>query len=57
MGIVKEPVPATLATELPDTVPISPLDNTATFAGPPAAQPATAFAKSIKNLPNPVASR
>ena len=48
IGMVKLPVPATLATELPDTVPIKPLDNTATFAGPPRAQPAKALAKSIK---------
>ena len=57
MGIVKAPVPATLATELPDTVPMRPLESTATFAGPPRAQPATAFARSMKNLPSPVDSR
>ena len=57
MGIVKEPVPTTLATELPETVPMSPDESTATFAGPPLAQPAMLFARSMKNLPSPVDSR
>ena len=55
--MVKLPVPATFATELPETVPMSPLESTATFAGPPLAQPAMAFAKSMKNFPRPVDSR
>ena len=50
-------MPTTLATEEPLTVPINPLDRTATFAGPPLAQPAIAFAVSIKNFPSPVPSR
>ena len=54
---MKLPVPATLATELPETVPINPLESTATLAGPPLAQPAIAFARSMKNLPKPVDSR
>ena len=50
-------MPTTFATELPETVPMSPLESTATFAGPPLAHPATAFARSMKNLPSPVLSR
>ena len=57
MGMVKLPVPTTLATEEPETVPMRPEERTATFAGPPAAQPAIALAISIKNLPRPVDSR
>ena len=57
MGIVRLPVPTTLATELPDTVPMRPLESTATFAGPPLAQPAMEFARSMKNFPSPVDSR
>ena len=57
MGMVSDPVPTTLATELPDTVPIRPEDSTATFAGPPLAQPAMELARSIKNLPSPVDSK
>jgi len=55
--MVKEPVPTTLATELPVNVPIQPDEITATLAGPPAAPPATALAISIKNPPMPVFSR
>ena len=55
--MVKLPVPTTFATELPDTVPIRPLESTATLAGPPDAQPAMEFARSIKNLPSPVTSK
>ena len=50
-------MPTTFATDEPLTVPISPLESTATFAGPPDAQPATAFARSMKNLPSPVDSK
>ena len=57
IGMVKLPEPTVLATELPDMVPSKALVNTATFAGPPAANPATALAKSIKNPPIPVFSR
>ena len=55
--MVNAPVPATLPTEEPDTVPIKPEESTATLAGPPAAQPAIALAISMKNLPRPVVSR
>ncbi|MBA7564735.1 hypothetical protein ES708_06402 [subsurface metagenome] len=53
-GIVKLPVVTVLAVELPDTVPIIPLETTAAFAGPPLVYPVRAVAKSIKNLPAPV---
>jgi len=46
---VNEPVPTTFATDEPETVPNRALDMTATFAGPPAAQPATEFARSMKS--------
>ena len=52
-----EPEPTVLATELPDTMPSSALATTATFAGPPEAEPATEFARSIKKLAIPVRSR
>ncbi len=39
IGIVKVPVDTTLATALPDTVPIIALQKIATFAGPPRIQP------------------
>ena len=55
-GIVKEPVVTTFATELPLTVPMRPLDITATFAGPPIALPVNALAMSINNSPSPVFS-
>ena len=55
--MVKLPVPTTLATELPDTVPMRALEMTATLAGPPLDQPAMALARSMKNFPRPVASR
>jgi len=53
-GIVKLPVVTVLAVELPDTVPIIPLETTAALAGPPLVYPVKAVAKSIKNLPAPV---
>jgi len=49
IGMVKEPVPTTFATDDPDTVPNRALEITATFAGPPAAQPATELARSMKS--------
>ena len=57
MGMVNAPLPTTFATELPEIVPSSALESTATFAGPPDAQPAIAFAISMKNFPSPVFSR
>src|SRR5690606_13291704 len=56
-GMVKVPVVVTLATELPDMVPMTVLDNTAALAGPPRVLPATAMARSRKNLPAPVRSK
>ena len=55
--MVKEPEPTTFATEDPEMVPWRAEESTATFAGPPDAQPAMAFAISMKNLPRPVFSR
>ena len=48
IGIVMLPVPATFATALPEIIPNSALDMTATLAGPPRILPATPFAKSRK---------
>ena len=56
-GIVNVPVVVTLATELPEIVPITALDRTAALAGPPRVPPATAMARSRKNLPAPVRSK
>ena len=50
-------MPTTFATDEPLTVPIKPLERTATFAGPPLAQPAIEFATSMKNFPKPVPSK
>ena len=41
------------ATELPEIVPSSALVTTATFAGPPEARPATAFAEINEELSDP----
>ena len=57
MGMVKDPVITAFAVLLPEIDPISPLDRTATFAGPPRNWPATAVAKSMVNCPNPDFSR
>ena len=46
-----------LDTEEPETVPCRAEESTATFAGPPDAQPARELARSIKNWPKPVFSR
>jgi len=51
--MVKIPVPATLANELPEIVPIKPLANIDAFAGPPLYLPAKAKAKSINAFPPP----
>ena len=45
------PVVITLAVELPDTVPNIALVTHATFAGPPADEPAKAREKSRKSFP------
>ena len=44
-GMVTEPVVATFPLALPETMPISPLDTTATLAGPPTYEPAMALEK------------
>ena len=51
------PIVTVAPTEEPDTIPQSADEMTATFAGPPAAQPAILFARSIKNADIPVLSR
>ena len=51
--MVKEPVVATLAVELPVTEPRRAELTTATWAGPPAIRPARAREKSVKNRPTP----
>ena len=51
--MVNAPVETTFATELPDTVPKSALEITATFAGPPRLEPARDMARSMKNGPAP----
>ena len=55
--MVNDPVDTVFETEDPEMVPCNADVNTATFAGPPAACPAIAFAKSIKNAPIPVFSK
>ena len=52
-----EPEPTVFATEEPETMPSRALATTATLAGPPEAEPATEFAKSIKKFAMPVLSR
>ena len=49
-GIVTEPVVATLPLALPESMPMKPLDTTATFAGPPVRWPAMALEKSINRF-------
>ena len=49
-GIVTEPVVATFPLELPESIPMKPLDTTATFAGPPVRWPAMALEKSINRF-------
>ena len=56
-GIVNDPVVTTLARELPDIVPRSPLATTAVFAGPPAKRPVRAKARSMNSFAPPVTSR
>ena len=52
-----EPVVTVLPTEEPDTMPHRALEITATLAGPPVAQPASALAHWMKKSEMPVASR
>ena len=56
-GMVKAPVVATLAAELPLMVPIRPLEITATLAGPPALDPAIWLAASVKNSATPLEAK
>ena len=55
--MVTEPVVTVLPTDEPDTMPHRADEMTATFAGPPDAEPATEFARSIKKFEIPVLSR
>ena len=55
-GMVNIPVVQTLATEEPEIVPMIPELTTATLAGPPADQPASAMDRSMMYLPSPVCS-
>jgi hypothetical protein len=55
--MVKDPVPTTFATALPEIVPKQALEATATFAGPPFKCPAMELAKSMKNSPVPEATK
>ena len=57
MGIVNVPVVAVLATALPESEPISPLESTATFAGPPTLSRKRRRASSTTAWVVPVASR
>ncbi len=52
-GMVKAPVVAVFAMELPFIVPRRPLANMATFAGPPVILPAALRARSLKNCAPP----
>src|SRR5690606_40416941 len=56
-GIVKVPVPTTFAVELPEMLPINPLETTETCAGPPRRCPMRPTARSMKNCPSPLAFR
>ncbi len=57
IGMVKVPVVAVLATALPESEPIMPLDSTETLAGPPGVPPKTRRAKSMMNCVAPVCRR
>ena len=57
IGMVTEPVVTVLPTEEPETIPQRAEEITATFAGPPTEEPATQFARSIKNAEMLVLSR
>jgi hypothetical protein len=55
-GMVKTPLPTTLATALPLIVPNRLEARTAILAGPPRNHPPTDVARSMKNRPPPEAS-
>jgi hypothetical protein len=57
IGMVKVPVPITLATALPEMVPKKALETVSALAGPPRVPPNIAVARSIRNFPPPHASR
>ena len=57
IGIVTEPVVTVLPTLDPETMPHRALEMTATFAGPPEAEPAMLFAHAMKKSEMPVDSR
>jgi hypothetical protein len=57
IGIVTLPVVTVFPTDEPDTMPHSALEITATFAGPPADEPASEFASWMKKSEMPVRSR
>jgi hypothetical protein len=57
IGIVIDPVVTTSAVGLPDMVPNSAEDTTATLAGPPGVRPASAAEMLKKNAPPPAFSR
>jgi len=52
-GMVNDPVTATFATALPETIPINVLDKTDIFAGPPLNLPIKEDANLMKKLPPP----
>jgi len=56
-GIVTAPLVRTFATELPESIPMKPLEMTASFAGPPVTRPSSAFARSRKKSAPPEYSR
>lgn len=55
--MVTEPVVTVLPTEEPETMPQSADEMTATFAGPPADQPARRFARAMKKFAMRVRSK
>ena len=55
--MVTEPVVTVFPTEEPETIPHSAEEMTATLAGPPQEEPATQFARSMKNTEILVLSR
>ena len=57
IGMVTEPVVTVLPTLEPETIPHRADEITATFAGPPDAQPTREFASEIKKFATPVLSR
>ena len=57
IGMVIEPVVTVFPTLEPETMPQSADEMTATFAGPPEAQPTSEFARLMKKFATPVLSR